>query len=407
MTKNKSWLNSKTHKRILQLITSQSISYYAGSLSYGVVTVMVAYYYNALTAGIFLSGFNFLQAYIINPISGTLTDRIGSKKTIYLGLILMMAASIVWLSLPMSNPIALCIFGFLYLGNFSFRQMDEVYILRLSGKKEGGFNFGLAESIHCLARFIATLSIPYFILTNHQTMAAWVMLGSALISFVGMAGLPEDKIRKRENQTILNSINPLLSIKQGWNFVKKNDGYPLMVIGNSLFEGVFYGSIWFVFPLHLIKFNTNDTISGLTLGIYEVVFFLTATYFGSLADKKNWRVSHILGWILMAIGVIVLPLNSFPMWLIMIGIIIAVGNSMSNFAADHALEEYDVDHREDGSFIALKNIVNDTGYALAPLAAGFLFYKWGFEASLSFTIILTIIIAAWMTWLTKKTKSND
>lgn len=397
------WLSSKIHRKLLQLMTFQSIARYTSDLSYAVIAVVVASYYNAWIAGLFFGVFNLIQAYLTNPLAGTLADRIGSKKTIYIGLVAMIGAALVWLTLPMHNIAVLSIFGILYLGSYSFRQTDEVYILRMSQKKEGGVNFGLSESLYCLARFFSTLSIPYFIITGHQSFAAWAMLIGALINAFGIIGIPEDKLARKKAKGIINAINPLLPIKNGWNFIRKNDGYPMMLIGNALFEGVFYGTIWFVFPLHLASLGSTEAISGMTLGVYELVFFATAVFFGYIADRHNWRASHVWGWILVAIGVLLLPINNIPSWLILVGVVIAIGNSMSNFAADHALAEYDVDHREDGSFIALKNIVNDTGYAIAPLVAGYLFYRGGFEISLSFTIILSVVIAIWMAWLTKKT----
>ena len=60
------------------------------------------------------------------------------------------------------------------------------------------------------------------------------------------------------------------AIKAGWHFVRKNQFYPLLSLGGATFEGIFYGTIWFVIPLQIAS-RTPSLIGGLELGIYEIM----------------------------------------------------------------------------------------------------------------------------------------
>ena len=406
MTKKKeSWIQKHSYQ--IRVMISQSTARYTSDLAYGILPVLIAFHYGEWFAGLFFGVLNLIQAYLGHPIAGNTADRIGSKPTMLIGLGSMLTSALIWIFLPMNNIFVIIIFGLFFFISYSFRQTDEIYFLRMSSKKEGGAVFGLSESFYCLARFFSTISIPFFILSGNQYMAAWIMLAGVAINFYGVASVPNDPIKNSSLKSFGASMNPLIAIKGGWSFVKKNKGYPLMILSNNLFEGFFYGTIWFVFPLHIAAMNSVGFLNGLTLGIYEVVFAITAFYFGYLADRYNWRFFHSFGWIIIALGIIALPIFEDPIWLIIVGVVIALGNSLSNFAADHAFTQYDIDHREDGAFVAMKNIVNDTGYALAPLIAGFLYFAYGFKVSLYATMILSVLITIWMVWLTWKTEKEE
>ncbi|MCX6780534.1 MAG: MFS transporter, partial [Candidatus Magasanikbacteria bacterium] len=266
-----------------------------------------------------------------------------------------------------------------------------------------GLLFGIYGNISSLAIFIATVSLPFFVLSNHHDLAALNLIIIYATSFIILLFLPNEGIDKQASKiSFWKALNPIPSIKHGLHFVRINDGYPALSLGASLFEGLFYGTIWFIFPLHMAKVGLSGAETGMHLGVYDLVTALFAGYAGYLADKYNWRHTHSLGWIFVVIGLIALPFYSWPTWLIIVGFVIAIGNNLSYYAAAHALEAHDIDHREDGSFIGLKTISNSLGYAVAPILAGYLYSQYGFATSLGVNSFLCAIIAFAMIWLTWK-----
>lgn len=181
-------------------------------------------------------------------------------------------------------------------------------------------------------------------------------------------------------------INPLLIIKHGIHFVKTNNNYPLLSLGTSLFIGLFYGAIWFIFPLYFAE-NTGDWWQGLQLGIYDLVGMFFAAYAGYLADKYHWKYLHVGAWSIVLFGLMLLPLYPVTTALILVGFIIALGRHLVYAVAQNVLEKHDVDHKEDGAFVALGSMVMNIGYVLAPLACGYLYGQYGFEMTLWFVSI--------------------
>jgi nitrate reductase gamma subunit len=73
--------------------------------------------------------------------------------------------------------------------------------------------------------------------------------------------------------------------------------------------------------------------------------------------------------------------------LILLGVVIGVGNNLTYTSAQHALEAYDDDHDEDGAFVALREIVLNSGYAVVPILLGMIYAQGGFVASLELVAV--------------------
>lgn len=390
---------TKSHKDTLSIILSDSLLRYITALIYAVLPILIVRLYNEWIAGLFLGIFNLLMAFIFNPIVGNFADRFGSKYMLVFYKIFMIFGALILLFFKM-NIYTLIIFSTILFIAYSLR-INETYILRVTKKDEGGLMFGLSENIYSISYFLATLSIPYFTITGNYTLAAKLMLIFAIFNLILVLRIKNDlKYVNKKKESILKSLNPILSLKNAIHFIKMNNNYPIMAIAASIFQGIFYGTIWFIFPVHLANINYSGIEGGLQLGIYELVTIFLAGYSGYLADKYNWKYFHSLGWVLILIGVILMPVYSFPSGLIIIGLIIGIGNNFSFFSAEHVLEAKDIDHKEDGAFMAVNKMSLDASYAISPIIAGFLYNLYGFSISLFFSSIICSFLAVWMIYLT-------
>jgi MFS family permease len=142
----------------------------------------------------------------------------------------------------------------------------------------------------------------------------------------------------------------------------------------------------------------------MTLGIYELMTIFCAALMGYIADKYDWKFLHILGWILAICGVVVMSLFPTVLMLILSGAIVGIGNNMFSESAHHALEKYDIDHAEDGAFMALSAIARESGYMVSPIVCGILYGTYGFQAALLFCATCVVLIGCLMIWQTLKLK---
>jgi MFS family permease len=303
--------------------------------------------------------------------------------------------------MPLQNIFVLLLFSLLLFVSYGLRGTSETYILKTSKKDEGGMLFGIFGNMSSSAVFLATAALPFYVIAGREMLAAWTLIVVYGLSFLILYFLPNDQVLVEDNSRgFWTSLNPLPAVRQGLHFVKANSNYPMLTLGATFFEGIFYGTVWFIFPLHMAKVGLAGMQSGMHLGVYDLVTALFAGYAGFLADKYNWRHAHSLGWFFVIVGLIALPFYGWPVWLVIVGFVIAIGNNLSYYAAAHALEANDIDHREDGSFVGLKSVASSLGYAISPLIAGYLYSRYGFAVSLSVNSALCIIIAIAMIWFT-------
>lgn len=391
---------SSKHKDILNLVLSDSFLRYITALAYAIFPIIVADLYNEWVAGLFFGVFNLISAFLLNPIVGNLADKYGSKPMLIFYRIILIISGIVWLVMPVNLYMVLIFMSLLFL-SYSLR-VNETYVLRVTNKSEGGLIFGISENVYSIAYFLSTLSIAFFTLTSNHKYAAWMMIIFGLFNLISVMFIKNDFVKKnkKEKRSILSDLNPFNSIKSAMHFVRMNGNYPLMTLSASAFQGIFYGTIWFIFPLYLAQAGISSIEGGLQLGIYELVTIFIAGICGYMADKYNWKHIHSIGWFLVMVGVMLMPFFAWPLSLIIIGFVIGVGNNMFVFAAEHALEAFDIDHKEDGAFMATNKMVGDFSYGISPVIAGFLYFEYGFEIALMFSSFICILLAIWMIWLT-------
>lgn len=392
------------HKSVLLFILIEALPRYGSSIAYALLSVLIAQATNEVVAGIAFSAFAVYELLVSDPLGGALADRFGARSTLKLQTIFLFAASLILLFSPQNLWVVL-LMGLCLFTAYGLR-VAGTYLLRITKRSEGGLIFGLSENLVSLAYFGATLSIPFL---AHAERASWVavlLMSGSVVYLVGLRFLPND-LKETERRTLKERkgaiFNPLSTIKHGIHFIRRNDRYPLMLVANALFEGIFYSTVWFVFPLRMASLTVSGS-EGFEMGIYDLVTMLLAGFCGYLADRYNWKLTHLLGWLLVAIGVVLLPIMNVSLGLIVAGFIIALGNNLSAFSASHILTKHDIDHREDGSFMALLTMVRSGGYVISPVITGYLYHEYGFSVSLWFACAISGIIALWMIWQTLKLK---
>lgn len=392
------------HKNLLIFASGQSVWKFSAGLFYAVLPVVLSTFFDEKIAGLAISAFNLLQVVLLDAVGWALSDKIWARNSIRLSHLLISVVAIFWLVFWLGNLTLILGTTLIFLA-FSLNQ-EDAYILKTSPKKEGGLSFWIFWNIVSIASFLATLSIPFFVIEEKFQFLVWILIWFKLAAFWVLSFVKKDEVEEWEKRNLSEVLNPLKTLKHWTHFIRKNKGYPLLAIWSAIFEGLFFGSVYFLFPLYFAEWGGEWLLQSLQLWIYEFVAVFLAGFSGYLADKYNWAHVNSLGWILILVWLAYMPFASIALSFVITGLIIAIWKNLSFYAAEHALEEYDVDHREDWAFSGLKRMSENLGFMLAPLCLGFVYTLYGFKTGISVVAVACSVVVIWMIWQTWKLERN-
>lgn len=381
---------------------AQSNSKIWGAAMFAMMPIMgAAYFGGAQNAGLMIGILTGLQVFIFNPIAGQLIDKKNSLWAFWIGIGAEILGSLIFILFPHWWALILFFMGFSVRWSFF---VSESYILKQSKSEEGGFIFGLREELFAMANFAGILLFPLFIISTTWSWLPVLTILFATLSALLIIDIPKDSDHNQKLD-IKKALNIWSTISAASRFITINHKFPLFVLGSKIFEGIFYGSIWFLFPLHLSRLIVGGD-NSLHLGIYEIVTICLALFCGLLADRWDWRKLEARSWALMLIMIWLLPFWHSPLALVFLGFFIGAANNFFMAASYHALAKHDVDHEEDGQFNSFADTVMNLGYMIAPVICGILYQAYGFQVSLLFVASSVTIIGIWMLTLCVRNRYN-
>ena len=394
---------------MLLLMGGVGIMSFASSLTFLTLPVILTKSIGEVGAGAYMTFFMILQIFLFIPLSGSISDMIGSRAVLRFSALSFFVAGCMWFLFGSNLWGALTLGFFLYIG-FSFRKY-ETYLLRTTPKKEGGLVFGFASSMRSVALFLSASMMVFFLDFQHHKISALLLMGSAIFFLFILYFLQDDMPRKKKIHIQCKEMcNILVTIQHAFHFIRMNGYMPLFVLGSRVFSGFFFGSLWFLLPLEVAQSGQEGIQTGLQLSIYEISTMFLGGLAGLLSDKYNWKYSNIIGWVCVGVAAFFLPFFAYPSMLIALGFLIGVGYNFASNSANHALEEYDIDHREDGSFLSFCVIVENIGWAFAPLITSVLYTYYTFSVSLlvpaAAGVLSAISVLFLMSWISRKKKKE-
>ena len=146
-----------------------------------------------------------------------------------------------------------------------------------------------------------------------------------------------------------------------------------MLLASGMAGGVFYGAVWFVVPL-VMAAQQNSTALGFGLGVFDFSIIVLGYVLGNIADKANKRKVVFLGLMLFAVSAAATGFN-FSWLFLLFGFLATAGDEMSSLSLWAWLHTLDKDHANDGAVSGVINLFLDIGWAIGPIASGFV-YDW-------------------------------
>ncbi len=248
--------------------------------------------------GFLIAAYDFAEI-IAKPIFGTVSDKQGMKKTMLIGILVFIAASLLYLIVP---PQLLLLVRFLQGIGAAALSAVSLALVGVYYKENRGQAYGIYNAIKG-AGYVVSPLIGGLIVA--KTDFAYIFIAAAVIgvmAFVLSLFLPSDKSGKKVSLDDDDGDFSLKSFIEVFKNPKLIRWYAVIVI-NMFFVSILFGFLPVrVYALHYGAFQT-----GLLLSLVALSYLLVQPVAGYLADKVNVVTTIRIGLILSAISIIAAP----------------------------------------------------------------------------------------------------
>jgi DHA1 family inner membrane transport protein len=179
------------------------------------------------------------------------------------------------------------------------------------------------------------------------------------------------------------------------SFFARRDTSAGLVIA-FLVSGGLYGFIFYIGQWLNAAFGVPTRTIGWVFMLGGLVAVFSAPLAGSLSDRWGKRPVSILGNIVLAVSVALVPLFPWGSGLLAVFGLTSLGAAWRQGPLTALMTEL-VSTAERGSFIALRNVFSQTGIGLVVLAGGALYERHGYLAVTTLCAVMTLLVAILLT----------
>ncbi|HBQ51053.1 TPA: tetracycline resistance MFS efflux pump [Candidatus Daviesbacteria bacterium] len=364
------------------------LTVFVNIIGFGMVFPLLPFYARHFQASEFtvglLAGSFAIAQFILSPVWGRLSDRIGRKPIIAMGLL---GLSLSFLLFGLASNLFLLFVGRILQGVFSAASISvaQAYVGDVTSKEErikgmgnlgaslaAGFIFGPG-----IGGVLSTvnLSFPFFVAS---------LLAAANFIFV-MAFLPESLTKKAEK----------LMIKEGFFNIK------------HMYHGLKgeLGSFFILTFLWSFALTNNEVgvplfaeerlgLSAFTIGYFFSVQGLLSAFMQSVLIYKITRFlgehkTAVLGISVMAVGLFLIPFAKSSAFLLIFMILMTIGSSMTRPTLASLVSKKT--HEGQGTTMGIFASFESLGRVFGPILGGWLFSFFGFHSPFTISAILIFI----------------
>ncbi len=325
-----------------------------------------------------------LAAIIISPIIGKISDEIGRNKIIFIGIVIEIAALILYgLGLNTWTIVIARIFDAIagiILGVLALAKVED----HLSNKSRGKFA-GISLSIQSAAGMIAPLIGGF--LADYFFIKAPFILGIVILGIL-LFMIKEPKRKKQKTKISKKDFNWLSEIKEFLSYKKLRGMAILGFVFNTMNPAiVLFLPILITEYMGLSYFHVGLAYAALSAA--HILQFI----FGKWADRSAYKVimigSIISGTCAILIG------RSFTFTLLLIVLFIrGIGNSMWNVSAWTLMSKIGEKIKLEGEIVGSYLSITKFGSLISYLASGFIVAMFGIRNLFAVTGTIIVIGAA-------------
>jgi MFS family permease len=300
---------------------------------------------------------------------GDLTDKLGIKKTLILGVIIGFVGTMIF---GLSGNVYWMTFGIFIWGlsYVMFAIPSETYVLSGFPSNYRGSAFGILNFILDIAYATSPLigfGIIYFFGINH---AIFVAAAITLVTIILLSNM-----RSKSKESLVNSIEDVIVkdgvVKKEFKDIGKMNAREFSILFNMFIAGLWFMATYIAAPL-LFFHASEDLFRGALLTFaFMIPFALMELGFGNLADSAKNRMRMIkYGFIISSILLTVFFfIDNF--WLLMItAFFVAFFANMGWVASEVHVSKY-LPKGKKGEFTSIFVAGRDIGYDISPIFYGF------------------------------------
>jgi len=348
------------------------VSIFAATLGLGIISPLMPIYAESLGAtgiwlGLIFSGFS-LARLVFMPVVGRLSDRVGRKIFIVVGLLLYTAISLlyVWASNVVQLTLVRLFHGFAsamvipiamaYVGDTTPRGHE--------GARLGTFNIAL---------FLGMGSGPFLggALNDALGINAVFYSMAALTAFAFLTCLfflpPSTRGRSTGEKP-----------RKSWATILRDRIVKALLLFRAI-NAVARGGILAFLPLLAVQFGLSSTQLGVLLSANVLLTAALQRPFGVVADKVNRYTLVLLGSVVTSVGLLAVPLMRGFLSFLLLSLVIGGGGAVAMPAATAITAEIG-QWAGMGTSMGLFNMAMSLGMILAPLISGAVMDLLGLEA---------------------------
>lgn len=376
-------------KRRLVDLTSIGVVVFLADAAWGMIFSTLSLYAMALKASVALIGIIVSSVGLSRTLgslpSGMLSDRIGRKPTIIMGLVAILIGSISLIVVlnPLQLVLAAMLIGF---GVSAVFPIGFAYVSDFIGSRSKG------EAIGVYATFMGMgFSVGPVVggLISENWGYTFTYITSSLLLLICLVIAWKTLKKRRKSQSQLNTSMSLDDLLENLISVKKKRETMVASIA-IFFYAICFSTIFGFFPLYAEKIGLNLTLIGSI--ITARIFFSTIVRLpvGMLTKKINSVILMILALVSPSILLFIIPLfdSYYPLLVILSleGICFGTFLVSSNTLIAETSEEH-----ERGAAMGLFTTSESIGATVGPLILGMIGGLWGLNAVFRIASILVIV----------------
>jgi MFS family permease len=234
---------------------------------------------------------------VSKPVFGFISDKQGMKKTMLIGVVLFIAASLLYLAVP---PQLLLLIRFLQGVGAAALSAVSLALVGVYYKENRGRAYGIYNTIKGSGYVISPL-VGGFIVA--QSNFAYIFVASAGVGVIALLltlllPVPEQRVDLDDDDDDF-SLKSFLEVFRNPKLVR---WYAIIVV-NMFFVSILFG----FFPVRVYELNYGPFESGVLLSLVALSYLLIQPVAGYLADKTNVSTTIRIGLFLSALSIIAAP----------------------------------------------------------------------------------------------------
>lgn len=339
----------------------------------------------------FLISLAWLSSSFLDFAVGDLTDRIGVKRTLQIGVVLSFVGSLVF---ALSSNFLIMTFG-IFIWGLSYIMItvpSDTYILSKFPRNYRGSAYGIMYFLYDLAYAVAPL-LGYFVITYFGmnamiVSAAVISLFTLPLLFVVRGKAREDVVDGVEDVIVKDGI-----IKKELKDLFKMDRKELSLLFNMFICGAWFMTVLIGAPLLFFHEERNLFDGALLAFAFMIPFAMFELLYGKLSDSaKNRKVMVNLGFVASAVLLVVFYFTHNFILLLVLAFLITLFANMAWVASEVHVSEYLPKGRK-GEFMGIFVAGKDIGLDIAPLFYGLLA---AFGLKVPFLVLGVLLFLAWL-----------